>query len=411
MEGCEDEGSVSLGLCPSAVDPDVSLKCLKEWLSDEGRAQCRRHADVSQPAQFADDDFADDAVRHAVVRKILELEQTSCAKAGEELVYSLLPDAEVLCTHTVPLVEVERYYDLWKDALEKELHSMTHEKQALKVISEEELTKYQEAGTRAMIIPSKLVCTRKSGGRFKARLVACGNYVDLGGKDGENRSASVDLYAGGIDAAVLRQVLALAVKKGWSAGSTDVSTAFLNAALLDRQNPLTKPAPLSQEVPSEVVVLRPPSLLIRHGLLPPRSLMLVQRAVYGLDQSPRDWGICRDKDLRKIRLMLGTCEYRLVMSDVDNNLWFLTTGRKSDPVVACLMVYVDDLLATGPLAVIRPLLDEISKLWQCGTVSFLPEDTSEVPLVFFGYEIRRVGRSFHLSQRDYVKELACYEVS
>ncbi|CAE7809808.1 RE1 [Symbiodinium sp. CCMP2592] len=370
-------------------------------------SQCRRHADVSQPTQFADDDFVDDAVRHAVVRKILELEQSSCAKAGEELVYSLLPDAEVLCTHTVPLVEVERYYGLWKDALEKELHSMTHEKQALKVISEEELTKYQEAGTRAMVIPSKLVCTRKSGGRFKARLVACGNYVDLGGKDGENRSASVDLYAGGIDAAVLRQVLAHAAKKGsWSAGTTDVSTAFLNAELLDRQNPLTKPAPLSQEVPSEVVVLRPPSLLIRHGLLPARSLMLVQGAVYGLDQSPRDWGIRRDKDLRTIRLMLDTCEYRLVMSDVDNNLWFLTTGRKSDPVVACLMVYVDDLLATGPLAVIRPLLDEISKLWQCGTVSFLPEDTSEVPLVFFGYEIRRVGRSFHLSQRDYVKELA-----
>ena len=215
------------GLVLVKLTPDESLKCLKEWLSDEGRAQCRRHADASQSTHFADDDFADDAVRHAVVRKIFELERTSCAKTGEELVYSLLPDAEVLCTHTVPLVEVERYYDLWKDALGKELHSMIHEKQALKVISEAELTKYQEVGTRAKVIPSKLVCTRKSGGRFKARLVACGNYVDLGGKDGESRSASVDLYAGGIDAAVLRQVLALAVKKGWSAGSTDVSTACI----------------------------------------------------------------------------------------------------------------------------------------------------------------------------------------
>ena len=400
FEGDEDEGSVSLGLCPGEVDPEVSLRNLKGWLSDEGRAQCRQHADVSQRCQ------AEDAIRHAVVRKILELEQASCAKAGEELEYSLLPDAEVLCTHTVPLIEVERYYDLWKEALEKELHSMIDEKQALRVISEAELTKYQEAGTRAMIIPSKLVCTRKSGGRFKARLVACGNYVDLSGKDGESRSASVDLYAGGIDAAVLRQVLALAVKKRWSAGSTDVSTAFLNAELLDRQSPLTKPAPLSQQVPSEIVVLRPPSLLVKHGLVPPRSFMLVLRAVYGLDQSPRDWGIRRDKDLRTVRLMLGNRECRLVMSAVDNNLWFLTTGCKSDPVMACLMVYVDDLLATGPLAVIRPLLAEISKLWQCGAVSFLPENTSEVPLVFFGYEIRRVGRSFHLSQRDYVTELA-----
>ncbi|CAE7310588.1 RE2 [Symbiodinium natans] len=400
FEGDEDEGSVSLGLCPGEVDPEVSLRNLKGWLSDEGRAQCRQHADVSQRCQ------AEDAIRHAVVRKILELEQASCAKAGEELEYSLLPDAEVLCTHTVPLIEVERYYDLWKEALEKELHSMIDEKQALRVISEAELTKYQEAGTRAMIIPSKLVCTRKSGGRFKARLVACGNYVDLSGKDGESRSASVDLYAGGIDAAVLRQVLALAVKKRWSAGSTDVSTAFLNAELLDRQSPLTKPAPLSQQVPSEIVVLRPPSLLVKHGLVPPRSFMLVLRAVYGLDQSPRDWGIRRDKDLRTVRLMLGNRECRLVMSAVDNNLWFLTTGCKSDPVMACLMVYVDDLLATGPLAVIRPLLAEISKLWQCGAVSFLPENTSEVPLVFFGYEIRRVGRSLHLSQRDYVTELA-----
>ena len=36
LEDCEDEGSVSLGPCPSEVDPDESLKCLKEWLSDEG---------------------------------------------------------------------------------------------------------------------------------------------------------------------------------------------------------------------------------------------------------------------------------------------------------------------------------------------------------------------------------------
>ena len=88
------------------------------------------------------------------------------------------------------------------------------------------------------IVPSKLVITRKAGGR--------GNFIH---KEEEEEDS---LYAGGGDAVALRTCLIRAVQADWLAASLDIKTAFLNAML---------PGEGSDE--EVVVILQPPRLLAK----------------------------------------------------------------------------------------------------------------------------------------------------
>ena len=161
---------VGVGEASEAFDPDVQQFALKALLARECKLQ-----DRSGVAGDCDRE----GFIHGLSSTINHLEER-CCKADEGLEYSVLPDAEVLTTHTVPLEEVERHYGLWSKAVQAELDSLVHEKQAVRVISSAELQTMQDKGTCVTVIPSKMVFTRKAGGRYKARLVACGNH--LGGQ-------------------------------------------------------------------------------------------------------------------------------------------------------------------------------------------------------------------------------------
>ena len=306
--------------------------------------------------------YPDSELQHleGVVEDISRLEQCCCK--ADCIEYSLLPDAEVLTTHTVPLDEVERHCELWADAVQEEVDSLVHEKKALKVIDAAELERLQAQGTKVTVIPSKVVCTRKAGGRFKARLVACGNH--LGGQEKNKDGAS--LYAGGVDPGVLRQVASIATKRVWAGGATDIKTAFLNAELLDRHQPRVKPPPLSQEIPEEVIVLKVPGIVSRHGHLSRQQFMLVQRAVYGIDQSPRDWGITRDVEIASMVVHVQGTACKFEQSRCDSNLWFLRplpeAGKEHEwrEPRACLLVYVDDILAFAKKGLLEQVLGMIT---------------------------------------------------
>ena len=349
---------------------------------------------------------------HGLSSTINHLEER-CCKADEGLECSVLPDAEVLTTHTVPLEEVERHYGLWSKAVQAELDSLVHEKQAVRVISSAELQTMQDKGTCVTVIPSKMVFTRKAGGRYKARLVACGNH--LGGqsqvKGGQSHSKA-NLYAGGIDPSVMRQAASIAVKKAWKGGATDITTAFLNAELLDRLNPRTSPPPLSLDVPTEVIVLKIPSIVHRHGHIDRSCFMLVCKALYGLDQSPRDWSIKRDGDIESMSCEVDGATCMFEQSLVDSNLWYLRAVPKDgerhcwrEPV-ACMLVYVDDLLAFGPSGVLTKIFGQITSRWKCGPVEWIPEDPSKPPLKFFGFELWWDGKDLLLGQQDFIRDVA-----
>ena len=113
------------------------------------------------------------------------------------------------------------------------------------------------------VVPSKGVFTLKPGGpRRKARLVACGNYAQ--------KEETESVYASGADAITLRFALKHGAETGWTAIIRDIKVAFLNAPL----NIEADDAP--------VVVLKPPRIFIKLGLLKEGEYFLAKKAVYGL---------------------------------------------------------------------------------------------------------------------------------
>ena len=313
---------VGVGEASESFDPDVQQFAIKALLSRECKLQDRSGV-------------AGDSDREGYIQGLsstIKCLEERCCKADEGLEYSTLPDAEVLTTHTVPLEEVERHYSLWSSAVQAELDSLVHEKQAVRVITSAEMQAMQDKGTCVTIIPSKMVFTRKAGGRHKARLVACGNHLDGQGQaKGKQSQSKANLYAGGIDPSVMRQAASIAVKRAWKGGATDITTAFLNAELLDRLNPRSSPPPLSLDVPTEVIVLKIPSIVHRHGHVDRSCFMLVWcKALYGLDQSPRDGSIRRDSEIESMSCQVDGVTCMFEQSLVDSNLWYLGECQKME---------------------------------------------------------------------------------
>ncbi|CAE7759179.1 GIP [Symbiodinium necroappetens] len=179
---------------------------------------------------------------------------------------------------------------------------------------------------QTQILPAKAVFTVKpgSGGKFyrrKCRVVGCGNF--------ESKSGDIDVYAGGIPADVLRTCLVEASSRALSAFITDIKNAFLLA-----------PIPQAERTR---ILLRPPKILEVMNITQPGELWWVERAVYGLRQSPRWWGEHRDSVFAQARWnSKDRGILRLVQSDVEGNLWKVVT--ESDEIVGFVIIYVDDMM-------------------------------------------------------------------
>ena len=91
-----------------------------------------------------------------------------------------------------------------------------------------------------------------------------------------------DTYAGGIDGVCVRAVLRKAGERCWNCASIDVRTAFL----------------LAPRRGTGTLVVKPPKVLVACGLIPPTEMWEVNKALYGLQSSPQDWGVFRDGDLK-----------------------------------------------------------------------------------------------------------------
>ena len=155
---------------------------------------------------------------------------------------------EILQTKVVSHGEVRRNAAAWIPAIKAELESLMVLKGALKVVEAEEGKKLLREDL-AELIPSKFVFTIKprpgqSSGKLKARLVACGNYIE----DQPNQ----ELYAGGAGAVALRLAIALAAQRSWSAIALDARTAFLNAPMK---------LPEEEGKPPRRALIKPPALL------------------------------------------------------------------------------------------------------------------------------------------------------
>ena len=363
------------------------------------------------------------------------------------------PEA-VLQTKIVPNWQVLQHFETWRPAVVAEYLSLTEEKQALEPVTQATLDDLTNKGFKVTVIPSKLICSIKAPkGRLKARLVACGNY--LGSVLGESKAQKKhDLYASGVDLTHLRMLLAFSSRRGMPIWTVDIKTAFLNSELLPRNREGAQEAAANAGAraavhedtpkdPAEYVVLFPPKVLVSKGVVPQGVYFVVKKAVYGLDQSPRDWGFTRDAKLRALRISWKDQLLKLVQSLADESVWYVVpegvelvqdpdvplepateareavhtdtpkgqeeTGMKH--VLGWVAVYVDDILASGVASCSSGedlgecIIKAICAEWQCSDPERVGYDPKS-PVRFLGLELYwSVEHKLVVTQASYAQDL------
>ncbi|OLP90293.1 hypothetical protein AK812_SmicGene28143 [Symbiodinium microadriaticum] len=201
---------------------------------------------------------------------------------------------EALQTKVVPNYIVARDIHLWDCPIRAELSSLLDVKRALFHATWSLVKKWAEMGYRVCVIPSRSINSIKApSAKLKTRIVGCGT---------------------------------LAMKGQFTPGATDIKTALLNARLLPRARELAEQVALEASgVPTadelalnehgmpkmledrpEVVVIRPPNFLVQRQYVSAGEAWVVLHAVYGLDQSPRDWWLVRDTQVENPSGWQGT---------------------------------------------------------------------------------------------------------
>ena len=250
-----------------------------------------------------------------------------------------------------------------------------------------------------------LVPTVKAPNGKKARVVVCGNRlervtnVEEGAAKDESAQASFSpysTYAGGADGALLRCLVKKAACEKWDVASLDVATAFLLAP--------------RRESERQLLVMRPPRILVDAGLYAADELWQIQHAMYGLTSSPSDWGHYRNSVLSKLSWNFDGKGFQLLQTP-EPNLWRVVLKEDGDVkqseeelnrTYGFVALYVDDVLAVGQKEVMTNFLNEVQQTWKCSKPKWVEEDQWSK---FCRYELTKKGDTFMLSQRSYVRDL------
>jgi hypothetical protein len=191
----------------------------------------------------------------------------------------------------------------------------------------------------------------------KARLVAKG-YTQTEGID------YIDTFSLVVKMTTVRAFMAIATVQNWPLFQLDVNTAFLHGDLHE-----------------EVYMQPPPGLHLDQ----PDLVCKLQRSLYGLKQTSRQWNA-------KLTETLIASNY--VQSKADYSLF----TKKTDAGFTAILVYVDDLVMGGTD------ISEINKLKALLDHKFSIKDLGSLKY-FLGFEVARSDKGISLCQRKYTLDL------
>ena len=328
------------------------------------------------------------AVTDAIALKSMLEDQLQEAQHQKDHVDQRRLEQEFLITKTISNNEVWSHLDDWRASIEAEFEQLVKTKKAVRQVAKSELHRLaQEAHLPIELLPAKMVHTRKAGsGAYRSRAVVCGNYEHVG---------EDDRYAGGADGNQIRAQVRLASSKRWAVCGTDIRVAFLNAPKRDE---------------TKITAMEVPTVFRKLGLAGSDDVWIIQKAVYGLTSSPRDWCLYRDETLPTMswrRLREGhEVEGRFVRTP-DDNVWRLEeadqiTGEKL--WTGLMTVYVDDLLVTAEDEATTAAISAIAKVW---AISEVEKAGVQTPVKYCGFEIEvpHDQDGYILHQRKYEKEM------
>ena len=290
---------------------------------------------------------------------------------------------EVMVNQPVSLEEVRRNLSDWKEALKSEYESLKNFG-AIRPVGPDELAKLHEEFEVVEKLPTMLVAVKKPPMRLKARVVACGNHAE---------AATGSTTAGGVDTVVVRTLVSEAANRDLAILTSDVKTAFLQAP---RRN-----------TPGRVTILSPPMILREARCLDSADeKWVVERAMYGLTESPKDWGDFRNSKMKEMRWMSNGQE-RWIRASPEPHLWEVcqddATGQNKDPVILShIAVYVDDLMVTGKRETALEVMEELAKVF---SMTKPEEVTREKEVTFCGYQIKKTKAGYALHQTKYIEEV------
>ncbi|XP_060969836.1 uncharacterized mitochondrial protein AtMg00810-like [Cannabis sativa] len=167
----------------------------------------------------------------------------------------------------------------------------------------------------------------------------------------------------------LKLLLAISTIKQWHILQLDIDNAFLNGDLNE-----------------EVYMTLPKGLTLDSSLTTETNLVCkLHKSIYGLKQSSRQW---------YKKLSDALLEEGFKQSQVDYTLF----ARGSNETFIALLVYVDDIIITGPnLPLLHQLQDSLHQKFQLKTLGDLK--------YFLGFEIARAKEGLFISQRKYTLQL------
>ena len=88
----------------------------------------------------------------------------------------------------------------------------------------------------------------------------------------------------------------------------------------------------------------------------------MEKALYGLVESPRDWAIFRDSQLKKMSWVGENGQVVRVLPTAEPHLWEVKE-TKSNVARAYLGIYVDDIMVVGEHAVLSQVMQDLQRVF------------------------------------------------
>ena len=174
---------------------------------------------------------------------------------------------------------------------------------------------------------------------------------------------------------------------------SDIASAFLLA-------------PWPSDLPRYAI--HPPRVVRDSGAAEWREYWVIDRALYGLRESPAVWGSFSSKRLRGARIPFRGTILKLIPTVAEPELW-LVRDESTNQLYGILVTYVDDLFYFGESELVCVLHKFILEEWPASDLEWVNEENA---VRYLGVEILKCPGSdgFAISQQAYIQELLSSDI-